>query len=246
MTFATAVFRRWLRLALALAAGLLALLATTQVRRLLASDRAWPLAADPRLVREACTALAIVLLVAACTAAIEVVARLRREGALATMCMGRAGLRRLLAVALAMAGVVGGGIAVAASVAMAQPEAAVLQRGAAGWEWRPWPSVEAMAIALASPTAGEPPAAAVAAAAAWAAPLAGGLAGAFAVAACVAFAATVRRGGRLLPHFVALDALALAAALWCAAPAAALAALALAVLLAWRRLFACGVRRSAG
>jgi hypothetical protein len=246
MTVVATLFRRWLRLALALAAGLCALLATTQARRWFAADRAWSAAEQQRLVRDACTALAVVLVVAACLAAVEVLVRLRRNGVLATLCARGAGMRRLAAASAAMAAAAGGAIALAVIGAAALPEPAVLRRSAAGWLWQPWPSVDAVAVAL-EPTAvvADVAATPALAASAFATALAAGLAGALAVASCAAFAAATARANRLLPHLVALDALALAAALWLAQPAVALAALAIVCCWSWRRLFARGVRRPA-
>lgn len=245
MTVVATIFRRWLRLALALAAGLCALLATTQARRWLVADRAWTSGEQQRLVRDACTALAVVFVVASCLAAVEVVARLRRDGVLPILCLRGGGMRRLLAATAAMAAAAGVAIAGAASIAVAQPEPAALQRTAAGWLWQPWPSLDALAFAAEGPVAVAASPQALVAAAAWWWPLAAGLAGALALLACVPFALGRPGAHRLLPHLVALDALALAAALWCVEPASAIALLAVAGLLAWRRLFARGVRRPA-
>lgn len=240
MTLLRALLARWARLVAGIGGGMAALLAATQARRWLAMDREWTALETRRLVGDGVASLAVVLVVAATLAAVETAVRLRRDGVLATMCVSSAGLRRFAGIAVASALATGVVVAVAASLADRLAEApAALVRVAEGWRWQPWPSIAPMTLGAAADAGGTPsgddPARAL---------LAGG-AGAAAVAAAFAFGATTRARGRLLPHVLALDGLALGAALWLAAPAAAVGALALAGAALWRVFAARGPRRAA-
>lgn len=240
MTLLRAAFVRWLRLVVGLGGGMATLLAATQARRWLAADRVWSAQEAQRLLADGVATLGVVMVVAATLAAVETTVRMRRDGVLATLCVSSAGLRRFAGIAVASALATGVVVAVAASLADRLAEApAALVRVAEGWRWQPWPSIAPMTLGAAADAGGMPsgddPARAL---------LAGG-AGAAAVAAAFAFGATTTARGRLLPHVLALDGLALGAALWLAAPAAAVGALALAGAALWRVFAARGPRRTA-
>ncbi len=241
MTLLRALLARWARLVAGIGGGLAALLAATQARRWLAMDREWTALETRRLVGDGVASLAVVLVVAATLAAVETAVRLRRDGVLATLCTSTRACRRLALVVVAVAAATGVALVAAAAVAarfVAAPVA--LARVEGGWNWQPWPGVAPTLLA------GAPGAAASAATAGaeanW---LLAGCAGAFAVAGAFAFGALADARGRLVPHLIALDGLAVAAALWLAAPSSAAVALAGAAVVSWRLLAARGARRPA-